>query len=288
MPWQPFRRKGKHRPLKEDEDETSFGQEMTSGAIAHRSYSDGNLVRAPSERLLLGDWTGQKSYGTCSGGASPWTSFTNYTVEEGDTLAGVALRHNITIQDLKLANKLWTNEGLWPGKALKIPHIEAKETSLDLSGSSAASETMSTDSQISADSRQANISRDSSLNPSAGGCSFNTSPVSLPLQRSLQATPLHRKFSQDQKTQPLRTSVEDLSSFLTAMDSCIEINKKASISLIKNTKLRPDQREQLVGQTSLPVDFLSNNNSSDRTRENGSRGQRGHQEGGAGGYDNIC
>ena len=29
----------------QDEDETSFAQEMTSGAIAHRSYSDGNLVR---------------------------------------------------------------------------------------------------------------------------------------------------------------------------------------------------------------------------------------------------
>ena len=33
-----------------------------------------------------------------------------------------------------------------------------------------------------------------------------------------------------------RTSVEDLSSFLTAMDSCIAINKKASISLIKSSK----------------------------------------------------
>merc|ERR1712013_429497 len=111
------------------------------------SYSDGNLVRAPSERLLLGDWTSQRSYGTCSGGASNWTSFTEYMVEEGDTLAGIALRFNITIQDLKQANKLWTNEGLWPGKSLRIPHIEAKETSLDLSGS--ASETMSTDSQVS-------------------------------------------------------------------------------------------------------------------------------------------
>jgi len=48
-----------------------------------------------------------------------------------------------------------------------------------------------------------------------------------------------------------RTSVEDLSSFLTAMDSCIAINKKASISLIKSSKLKPDQREQLVSKTCL-------------------------------------
>jgi len=287
MPWQPFRRKGnKHRPLTEDEDETSFAQEMT----VPRSYSDGNLVRAPSERLLLGDWTSQRSYGTCSGAASNWTSFTEYVVEEGDTLAGIALRFNITIQDLKQANKLWTNEGLWPGKSLRIPHIEAKETSLDLSGSSAASETMSTDSQVSGDSSRhpAGSSRDSSLVASASGYNFNASPISLPLQRTMHSsTPMHSKFN------PLgngenRTSVEDLSSFLTAMDSCIAINKKASISLIKSSKLRPDQREQLVSQTSLPVDFLSNNNTSnDRSRENGGRSGRGGGNS-SGGFDNIC
>jgi len=253
-----------------------------------RSYSDGNLVRAPSERLLLGDWTSQRSYGTCSGAASNWTSFTEYVVEEGDTLAGIALRFNITIQDLKQANKLWTNEGLWPGKSLRIPHIEAKETSLDLSGSSAASETMSTDSQVSGDSSRHPAGRDSGLVASASGYNFNASPISLPLQRSMHSsTHMHSKFN------PLgngenRTSVEDLSSFLTAMDSCIAINKKASISLIKSSKLKPDQREQLVSQSSLPVDFLSNNNTSnDRTRETGGRNARGGSTADSG-FDNIC
>ena len=33
-------------------------------------------------------------------------------------------RYNITIQDIKLANKIWTNEGLWPGRTLRIPVIE--------------------------------------------------------------------------------------------------------------------------------------------------------------------
>ena len=178
-----------------------------------------------------------------------------------------------------------------------------------------------------------------------------------------------------------RTSVEDLSSFLTAMDSCIAINKKASISLIKSSKwvfarvsfrmvhvkvknisslvpihlvtlyslrLKPDQREQLVSkvgftivcreinveveggqwplyvsrrivlaepncsfqvsQSSLPVDFLSNNNtrfsnttrryskesnscskfsSNDRTRETGGRNARGGSTADSG-FDNIC
>ena len=92
------------------------------------------------------------------------------------------------------------------------------------------------------------------LNCSASGYNFNASPISLPLQRSMHSNaPMHRwsNYSRDLKTfsnlvpcskfNPLgngenRTSVEDLSSFLTAMDSCIAINKKASISLIKSSK----------------------------------------------------
>ena len=41
--------------------------------------------RAPSERLLLGDWTSQRSYGTCSGGASNWTSFTEWVQQPDRT-----------------------------------------------------------------------------------------------------------------------------------------------------------------------------------------------------------
>ena len=33
-------------------------------------------------------------------------------------------RYNITIQDIKLCNKIWTNEGLWPGRVLRIPVLE--------------------------------------------------------------------------------------------------------------------------------------------------------------------
>ena len=75
-------------------------------------------------------------------------------------------------------------------------------------------------------------------------------PFSVPCTVMLPCTG-DQNFSQDfptfsnlvpcSKFNPLgngenRTSVEDLSSFLTAMDSCIAINKKASISLIKSSK----------------------------------------------------
>ena len=51
-------------------------------------------------------------------------SFLDHAVTEGETLAGLSLRYNITIQDIKLCNKIWTNEGLWPGRVLRIPVLE--------------------------------------------------------------------------------------------------------------------------------------------------------------------
>ena len=77
--------------------------------------------RAPSERFLLQNTDPRKSYGTCSGSSSNWTHFMDHAVTEGETLAGLSLRYNITIQDIKLCNKIWTNEGLWPGRMLRIP-----------------------------------------------------------------------------------------------------------------------------------------------------------------------
>jgi len=307
MPWQPFRRKTKYREIDDYEMETSFDE------LLPRSASDGNLVRAPSERFLLQNFDPRKTYGTCSGGSSVWASFLDHVVEEGETLAGLSLRYNITIQDIKLANKLWTNEGLWPGRTLRIPVIEPKSTNLDLSGSSGGSDTMSTDSQISglgpASSSASNSSsrrlssNDSGLLPnrsvesdpsmvdiltfSNNNSSCQGSPVSLPLHTT--RSPMHRSTSQTSTTSRCgtssthRASVEDLSAFLSKMDTSIAVNKKASISLIKSSKLQPDERESISREG---VEYMSNNNTGD------GRGQRGLPEGGLGrgyqGYDNIC
>ena len=89
--------------------------------------------RAPSERFLLQNTDPRKSYGTCSGSSSNWTHFMDHAVTEGETLAGLSLRYNITIQDIKLCNKIWTNEGLWPGRMLRIPISDvSKPCTLDI------------------------------------------------------------------------------------------------------------------------------------------------------------
>ena len=53
----------------------------------------------------------------------------DHAVTEGETLAGLSLRYNITIQDIKLCNKIWTNEGLYPGRMLRIPISDVSKPS---------------------------------------------------------------------------------------------------------------------------------------------------------------
>ena len=45
-------------------------------------------------------------------------------VKSNSVMWWTIFRYNITLQDLKVANKLWTNEGLWPGRLLRIPIVE--------------------------------------------------------------------------------------------------------------------------------------------------------------------
>ena len=181
-------------------------------------------------------------------------------------------RYNITIQDIKLANKIWTNEGMWPGRTLRIPvvevcrsdlsqlrpilrYLQTGSTSLDLSGS----ETMSTDSQISANlaanssSSSSNVSRRLSNNDSG---LFPDSPVSLPLRLR---SPREKSTSEavPNSSQARRASIEDLSDFLSKMDSSIAVNTKTSISLIKSSKIEEKEGD-------VPV---SRNNTNSRLSE---------------------
>jgi len=294
MPWQPFHRKTKARHR--DRSDSGYQQMETSfDDLLPRSASDGNLVRASSERFLLQNFDHRKTYGTCSGSSSLWSSFQEHVVSPGETLAGLALRYNITLQDLKLANKLWTNEGLFPGRSLRIPIIEIQSTGLDLSGSSNGSDTMSTDSQVASSS--AASSRRVSSTDSTGGInnplpasfsigSSNGSLLSLPSQSRMSNsgtrpqgpsgnTPLNHARAPPSSQH--RASVEDLSDFLSKMDTSIAQNKKVSISLIKSSSVQQDEREEL-DRNSGSIDFLTNNN-----RRGGSdRGGDSNQ------YDHIC
>ena len=120
-------------------------------------------------------------------------------------------------------------------------YLQTGSTSLDLSGS----ETMSTDSQISANlaanssSSSSNVSRRLSNNDSG---LFPDSPVSLPLRLR---SPREKSTSEavPNSSQARRASIEDLSDFLSKMDSSIAVNTKTSISLIKGSKIEEKEGE---------------------------------------------
>ncbi len=54
----------------------------------------------------------------------------NHTVASNETLAGIALKYDITVEDIRRTNSgLWTSNSVWVGQVIKIPII-LSETSL--------------------------------------------------------------------------------------------------------------------------------------------------------------
>ena len=110
---------------------------------------------------------------------------------------------------------------------------------------------MSTDSQISANlaptssSSSSNVSRRLSNNDSGLA---PDSPVSLPLRlRSPRDKPTIEPLPNS--SQARRASIEDLSDFLSKMDSSIAVNTKTSISLIKSSKIEEKEADASLNNT---------------------------------------
>jgi len=270
MPWPPFRRRVKHKPLRDEvELETCFDENLS------RSLSDGNLVRAPSERFLLSNINPRRSYGTCqSSNTGHWTSFTDHTVQQGDTLAGLSIRYDITIQDIKLANSLWTNEGLYTGRILRIPVIDPGHTNLDLTTSdsiSSSSRKSSTDQSRDASTQSTtSTSRTSAdlldLSSDGGGACHPPAAAAVPRGGTTGAAPprgtpspssfnsnnittssvnnnCDKQSSAHQSNVPLgrRASVDELKDFLKKMDMSIALGRQATHSMVNKSIAASDQ-----------------------------------------------
>lgn len=72
----------------------------------------------------------QRSYGTC-GDLTPYVPSPTsrkgrrclpHVVHANETLAGIALKYDLTVEDLRRTNSfLWTSSSVWTGQILKIP-----------------------------------------------------------------------------------------------------------------------------------------------------------------------
>ena len=92
----------------------------------------------------------QRTYGTIanSGGfmPSPTRSYAVHEVRPEDTLVGLALKYDVTVEELRRTNSLWANDNVWPGQVLRVP-LQAPPSSTMLADTpSSASTTTSTSS----------------------------------------------------------------------------------------------------------------------------------------------
>jgi len=76
-----------------------------------------------------------------------------HTVSSNETLAGIALKYDLTIEDIRRYNSLWQNDNVWPGQKLKIPVTTASPTTAEPSNSSMTSSASSSDLNLSASTK---------------------------------------------------------------------------------------------------------------------------------------
>ena len=94
----------------------------------------------------------QRTYGTIarSGGfmPSPTRSYGVHEVRPEDTLAGLALKYDVTVQELRRTNSLWANDNVWPGQVLRVP-LQTTSTLADTPSSASTTSTSTSSSSAS-------------------------------------------------------------------------------------------------------------------------------------------
>uniref|UniRef100_A0A8C3VBW9 LysM and putative peptidoglycan-binding domain-containing protein 2 n=1 Tax=Catharus ustulatus TaxID=91951 RepID=A0A8C3VBW9_CATUS len=77
-----------------------------------------------SQRLAR---TKARSYGSTASVAAPLAErYVEHRLSAGDTLQGIALKYGVTMEQIKRANKLFTNDCIFLRKTLNIPVISEK------------------------------------------------------------------------------------------------------------------------------------------------------------------
>ena len=66
-----------------------------------------------------------------------------HIVSEHETLAGIALKYDLTVEDLRRTNSfLWTTNSVWVGQTLKIPILDHQQKDFKMVEETAASTTV--------------------------------------------------------------------------------------------------------------------------------------------------
>jgi len=117
----------------------------------------------------------QRTYGTIANSGfmpSPTRSYCVHEVTPEDTLAGLALKYDVTVQELRRTNSLWANDNVWPGQILRVPmpsHVSSQasgsaQPAPDTPSSASTSTTSSSTSGSSANHQVSPVRRKQSEN----------------------------------------------------------------------------------------------------------------------------
>lgn len=160
-----------------------------------------------------------KKYGSTSSHIKRQEHFIKHAVTKNDTLQGLALKYGITTEQIRRANRLWTNDSLFLRESLLIP---------------VPSESLSSPSEIFSDA-------------STSPCSQSLSPT----PQSFSPTP--QSFS---PTSPQENGIDDnYNDFLNKIDSAIA-NTKSQVMLAQGNSNFKEDDDQLFVKRRAPMSRL--------------------------------
>jgi len=161
----------------------------------------------------------QRTYGTIAGNGafmpSPTRQFAVHQVKGDETLAGLALKYDLTVEDLRRCNNLWANDNVWTGQVLRIPVATA---------SSSSNESPSASSSSSSSSSSTTTSGTTSSSSTSG---------------SLHSPPPRRKSSAKPEAAVAAASDQTIEEYLNRLDKSIAMQKKATTDWAKK---RPSEQ----------------------------------------------
>uniref|UniRef100_A0A8B9VQ44 LysM and putative peptidoglycan-binding domain-containing protein 2 n=1 Tax=Anas zonorhyncha TaxID=75864 RepID=A0A8B9VQ44_9AVES len=169
-----------------------------------------------SQRLAR---TKARSYGSTASVAAPLAErYVEHRLSAGDTLQGIALKYGVTMEQIKRANKLFTNDCIFLRKTLNIPVISEKPLLFNGLNSLESPENETVDSSPSCEEGSVTVQEESSSSPSP-------------------------QEPDNQPTAPEELSAKD---FLQRLDLQIKLSKQAA------RKLKDDSKNAVVPQIPLP------------------------------------
>ncbi|KAF1522415.1 LysM and putative peptidoglycan-binding domain-containing protein 2, partial [Eudyptes chrysocome] len=147
-----------------------------------------------SQRLAR---TKARSYGSTASVAAPLAErYVEHRLSAGDTLQGIALKYGVTMEQIKRANKLFTNDCIFLRKTLNIPVISEKPLLFNGLNSLESPENETVDSSPSCDEGLVRVQEESSSSPSPQEPDNQpTAPEELSARDFLQRLDLQIKLS---------------------------------------------------------------------------------------------